>query len=148
MDITMNRVGIKKLLNSIFAVLLFSVMLIGCKDSPTGSEEELNKSTKTYDLVLATDGSTIGEITTERITEEDDAYIDEGFFVTLSIEVSDFNAPYEIYVNNEDGYCSTWDVQSGEKAEMPCDYDHFMANTEELRVVSEDGDGVEAYASP
>ncbi|GAA5522733.1 hypothetical protein LQ318_13330 [Aliifodinibius salicampi] len=147
MDVTMNQFGIRRVLNSFFTILFLCALLVGCKDSATGSEE-LNKSTKTYDLVLATDGSTLGKVTTERITKEDDAYIDEGFFVTLSIDVSDFKAPYEIYVNNEDGYCGTWDVQSGEKAEMPCDYDHFMANTEELRVVSEDGDGVEAYASP
>ncbi len=148
MGLTMNWLGTKILSNSIFAMLFLCVLLVGCKDSATGSEGELNKNTKTYDLVLATDGSTIGELTTERITEEDDAYIDEGFFVTLNIQSSDYQAPYDIHINNDDGYCGTFGVESKEKAEMPCDYDNYLSNPEELTVTSEDGDGLEAHPSP
>ncbi len=148
MDVTMNQASIKKVLNSVFTILFVSVLLIGCKDSATGSEEEVNKGIKTYDLVLATDASTIGKLTTERITEEDEAYIDEGFFVTLNIQSSDYQAPYDIHINNSDGYCGTFGVQSGEQAEMPCDYDNYLSNPEELTVTSEDGDGLEANPSP
>lgn len=147
MDLTMNRLGTKKLSSSVFAILFLCVLLVGCKDSATGSED-LSKSTKTYDLVLATDGSTIGELTTERITEEDDAYIDEGFFVSLNIQSSDYQAPYDIHINNDDGYCGTFGVESGEQAEMPCNYDNYLSNPEELTVTSEDGDGLEAHPSP
>ncbi len=134
-------------LNGVLAVLLVGIVMTGCKDSATGDNGS-EKETKTHNLVLASDGSKIGEITTERITEEDDAYIDEGFFATLTISDADFKAPYDMGINNDNGYCGTFDVQSGDKAEMPCDYDDYLSSPAQLKITSEDGDGVEAHPSP
>lgn len=134
-------------LNSLLVILLAGILMTGCKDSATG-ENGSDKETKTYNLVLASDGSKIGEITTERINEDDDAYIDEGFFATLTISDTDFKAPFDMGINNNDGYCGTFDVQAGEKAEMPCDYDDYLSSPNQLIITSENGDGLEAYPSP
>lgn len=121
--------------------------MTGCKDSATGDNGS-DKETKTYNIILVSDGSKIGEITTERITENDDAYIDDGFFITLAISDADFKAPFDLGINNDNGYCGTFDVQSGEKAEMPCDYDDYLSSPDQLIITSEDGNGVEAHPSP
>lgn len=144
-----NRLNLKrrKWLSRFFTILLSVIIMVGCKDSATG-DNGTDKDFKTYDLVLTSDGSKVGEITTSQITEDDDAYIDDGFFVTLNITSSDFNAPFDLGSTSGGGYCGTWDVQPREKGEMPCDYDDYLANPEELKVTSENGDGVEAHPSP
>lgn len=123
-----------------------SVLITGCSSSTSVNEDETSeKETRTYDLMLSADDSAIGILTTEEITPEDDAYIDEGFFITLNISATNFEAPYDLSLNSNSGVCGTWDVQGGEKAEMPCDYDQFLSDPANLTVTSEDGDGVEAY---
>lgn len=138
---------IQKRLSRFFTILLVTIIMVGCKGSATGVNGS-DKDSKTYDLVLTSDGSKVGEITTSRITEDDDAYIDDGFSVTLDITNFDFNAPFDITSTSNGGLCGTWDVQPGEKGEMPCDYDKYLANPEELKVTSENGDGIEAHPSP
>lgn len=124
-----------------------TAMIAGCSSSTSVNEEdgESDKETATFDLMLSSDGSTVvgSTATTEIITEDSNAYIDEGFFITLDISDSDFEAPFEIFMNG--GQCGTWDVQDGEKAEMPCDYDEFLSDPADLTITSEDGNGVEAY---
>lgn len=125
---------------------LMTSLLAGCSSSTSANEEDgdSENETRTFDLMLSSDGSTvIGTATTEIITEESDAYIDEGFFITPDISDSGFQAPFDIYMNG--GQCGTWDVQDGEKAEMPCDYDEFLSDPSDLTITSEDGNGVEAY---
>lgn len=138
---------ISQWLNGVLTVLLAGIIITGCKDSATGDNGP-DKETKTYNLVLTSDGSKIGEIMTARITEDDDAYIDEGFFATLTISDMDFKAPFDMGINNDGGYCGTFDVQAGEKAEMPCDYDDYLSNPDQLIITSENGDGIEAHPSP
>ncbi|MEX0905506.1 MAG: hypothetical protein WD604_08750 [Balneolaceae bacterium] len=126
---------------SCIALLVFT----GCGSTTSANEEETDKQERTFDLVLAADDSKIGTITTELITEEDDAYIDEGFFITLNISASDFEGPFDINMVDSDSHCGTFDVQSGEKAEMPCNYDDFLDDPEGLTVTAEDGQGEDAY---
>lgn len=131
------------------AVGLITAMLAGCSSSTSANdddeEENSEKEIRTFDLMLSSDGSTVlGTAATEIITPDDDAYIDEGFFITLDISDSDFEAPFDISMRG--GECGTWDVQVGEKAEMPCDYDEFLDDPSGLKITSEDGSGVEAYA--
>ena len=134
---------------SFLILLAFGMMatvFAGCSSSTSANDEEekSGNETATFDLMLSSDGSTVvGSATTEIITEDSDAYIDEGFFITLDISDSGFQAPFDIYMNG--GQCGTWNVQDGEKAEMPCDYDEFLSDPTDLTVTSEDGDGVEAY---
>lgn len=126
---------------------LMTALLAGCSSSTSANEDDDGNSeneTQTFDLMLSSDGSTkIGTAITEIITEDSDAYIDEGFFITLDISDSGFQAPFDISMRG--GQCGTWDVQDGEKAEMPCDYDEFLSDPADLTVTSEDGSGVEAY---
>lgn len=126
---------------------LVTGIFAGCSSSTSANEDEdgnSEKETRTFDLMLSADGSTVvGTVKTEIITPDSGAYIDEGFFITLDISDSGFEAPFDIYMNG--GQCGTWDVQIDEKAEMPCDYDEFLSNPADLTVTSEDGDGVEAY---
>lgn len=128
---------------------LMTAMFAGCSSSTSANEDEdgnSEKETRTFDLMLSADGSTVvGAAETEIITPDSDAYIDEGFFISLDISDSDFEAPFDIYMNG--GQCGTWDVQVDEKAEMPCDYDEFLADPSGLKITSEDGSGVEAYAT-
>jgi hypothetical protein len=127
---------------------LITSMLAGCSSSTSANNDDGESSeneTITFDLMLSADSSTkVGTAETEIITEESDAYIDEGFFITLDISASDFEAPFDISMKG--GQCGTWDVQVNEKAEMPCDYDEFLADPSGLKITSEDGSGVEAYA--
>jgi hypothetical protein len=127
---------------------LITSMLAGCSSSTSANNDDGESSeneTITFDLMLSADSSTkVGTAETEIITEESDAYIDEGFFFTLDISASDFEAPFDISMKG--GQCGTWDVQVNEKAEMPCDYDEFLADPSGLKITSEDGIGVEAYA--
>jgi hypothetical protein len=127
---------------------LITSMLAGCSSSTSANNDDGESSEnaiKTFDLMLSADSSTkVGTAETEIITEESDAYIDEGFFITLDISASDFEAPFDISMKG--GQCGTWDVQVNEKAEMPCDYDEFLADPSGLKITSEDGSGVEAYA--
>lgn len=125
---------------------LMTVMFAGCSSSTSANDEDGDSSneTRTFDVMLSADSSTkVGTATTEIITEESDAYIDDGFFITLDISASDFEAPFDISMKG--GQCGTWDVQVDEKAEMPCDYDEFLADPSGLKITSEDGSGVEAY---
>lgn len=125
---------------------LMTVMFAGCSSSTSANDEDgdSNNETRTFDVMLSADSSTkVGTATTEIITEESDAYIDDGFFITLDISASDFEAPFDISMKG--GQCGTWDVQVDEKAEMPCDYDEFLADPSGLKITSEDGSGVEAY---
>lgn len=128
------------------ALGLMTSLFTGCSSSTSVNDEdgEAGNETATFDLTLSGDGSTVvGTATTEIITEDSDAYIDEGFFITLDISDSGFQAPFDIFMNG--GQCGTWDVQDNEKAEMPCDYDDFLSDPADLTVTSEDGNGVEAY---
>lgn len=133
------------------AFCLVTAMFAGCSSSTSANEDEdgnSEKETRTFDLMLSADGSTVvGTAETEIITPDSDAYIDEGFFITVNISASDFEPPFDIDMNNNSGVCGTWDVQDGEKAEMPCDYDEFLADPSGLKITSEDGSGVEAYAT-
>ncbi|SMO45919.1 hypothetical protein [Fodinibius sediminis] len=124
-------------------LLLAGIMITGCKDSVTDGNGA-DKDTQTFDLVLVAGGSKVGTVSTARITPDDDAYIDEGFFVTVKVTDERFNAPFDIYINNNNGYCGTFDVRPDEKAEMPCDYDDFLSNPTELTVTDENGDGESA----
>ncbi|MDZ7718415.1 MAG: hypothetical protein U5K72_06290 [Balneolaceae bacterium] len=139
------------IIKSFAMLMVFGLMtsvLAGCSSSTSANEEDKDseKQTRTFDLILAADGSTVvGTATTEIITEDDDAYIEDGFFITLDISGSEFDPPFDIDMNTNSGFCGTWDVQDGEKAEMPCDYEEFLSDPGELIVTSEDGDGVEAY---
>lgn len=136
-----------KFFTFLMAFGLMTAMFTGCSSSTSANEDEKTENeTRTFDLMLSADGSKVGTATTEIITEESDAYIDEGFFITLDISASEFNPPFDINMNTNSGFCGTWDVQDGEKAEMPCDYDEFLSVPADLTVISEDGDGVEAYA--
>lgn len=126
---------------------LMTTISAGCSSSTSANDEDRdsNNETRTFDVVLSADSSTkVGTATTEIITEESDAYIDDGFFIKLDISDSDFEAPFDISMKG--GQCGTWDVQVDEKAEMPCDYDEFLADPTGLKITSEDGSGVEAYA--
>ncbi|MCG2587589.1 hypothetical protein [Rhodohalobacter sulfatireducens] len=126
---------------------LITSMFSGCSSSTSANDEDGDpeNETRTFELVLSSDGSTnVGTATTEIITPDSDAYIDEGFFITLDISAGDFEAPFDVSMRG--GQCGTWDVQVDEKAEMPCDYDEFLADPSDLKVTSEDGSGVEAYA--
>ena len=126
---------------------LMIAMFAGCSSSTSANEDvEGNgeKETRTFELMLSADSSTKnGTATTEVDTPDSDAYINEGFFITLDISDSEFEAPFDI--SAQGGQCSTWDVQADEKAEMPCDYDDFLSDPADLTITSEDGDGVEAY---
>lgn len=126
---------------------LMTTMFAGCSSSTSANDEDgdSNDETRTFDLMLSADSSTkVGTATTEIITEESDAYIDDGFFITLDISASGFEAPFDISMQG--GQCGTWDVHVEEKAEMPCDYDEFLDDPSSLKITSEDGSGVEAYA--
>lgn len=134
---------------TILAVFGLITAFAACSSSTSADDEEgpNEKETRTFEVLLAADGSTqVGTATTEIITPEDDAFIDEGFFITLDISSSDnFEPTYEINMNHSSGLCGTWDVQNGEKAEMPCDYDEFLDDPTSVIVTSEDGSGVDAY---
>ena len=134
----------KKILNKMLFCILIAGVMAGCKDSATGAEGDGNKENKTFDLVLVSDGTKIGSVTTERITADSDAYIDEGFFATLTVTDSDFPPPFDVGMETG-GYCGTWDVQPDEKAEVPCDYDEFLSNPTELTVTAADGNGRDAH---
>lgn len=140
--------SIKQTLILLLAFGMAALLFAGC-DSPNSAnedEENLEKETKTFDLILSSDSATkIGTATTEILTPDDDAYIDEGFFITLNITDSDFEPPYDIDMNTDSGFCGTFNVQDGDKAEMPCDYDEFLSDPSSLAVTSEDGSGIEAY---
>lgn len=128
---------------------LVTVALAGCSSSTSANDDDDGKSseneTQTFDLMLSADSSTkVGTVETEIITEDSDAYIDDGFFITLDISASDFEAPFDVSMKG--GQCGTWGVQDGDKAEMPCDYDEFLDDPSGLKITSEDGSGVEAYA--
>lgn len=125
---------------------LMATMFSGCSSSTSANDDNdsSNNETRTFNVMLSADSSTkIGTAETEIITEESDAYIDDGFFITLDISASDFEAPFDISMKG--GQCGTWDVQVDEKAEMPCDYDEFLDDPTGLKITSEDGGGVEAY---
>ncbi|NGP87075.1 hypothetical protein [Fodinibius halophilus] len=136
-----------KWIHSTLVLLFAAIMIVGCKDSATGDDGS-KKEVKTYDLALSGDGSKIGTVSTSVITEDDDAYIDEGFFVTINLTTSNFNPPFDIHINNTDGYCGTFDVQEDEQAEMPCDYDNFLSEPSQLTITAEGGDGEEANPLP
>lgn len=142
-----NFFSFKTPLTLLFAFGMIAVLFAGCSSSTSVNEEEDGKSeneTKTFALMLSSDSSTqVGTATTEIITEESDAYIDEGFFITLDISMSGFEAPFDISMRG--GQCGTWGVQDGDQAEMPCDYDNYLSDPADLTVTSEDGSGVEAY---
>lgn len=128
---------------------LIVTMFAGCSSSTSANDEDegSNNETRTFDVMLSADNSTkVGTAETEIITPDSDAYIDEGFFITLEISSSNFDAPYEINMSVSNGLCGTWDVEESEKAEMPCDYDEFLADPTGLKITSEDGSGVEAYS--
>ena len=131
----------------LLTMLLAVIMISGCKDSATG-DDSWGKEVKTYDLALASNGDKIGTVSTEIITEDDDAYIDEGFFITIKLSSSNFNPPFDISINNDNGYCGTFDVQPDEQAEMPCDYDDFLSDPGQLTVTAEDGEGEDAHPVP
>lgn len=138
--------SIRNPLSLLMGLGFITVMFAGCSSSTSANDEdgESGNETATFDLMLSSDGSTVvGTATTEIITEESDAYIDEGFFITLDISDSGFQAPFDISMRG--GQCGTWDVQDGEKAEMPCDYDDFLSDPADLTVTSEDGNGEEAH---
>ncbi len=140
--------SIIKSLLILLAFGLSTAMFAGCSSSTSANDEDgdSNNETQTFDLMLSSDGSTkVGTATTEIITEESDAYIDDGFFITLDISASDFEAPFDVSMKG--GQCGTWDVQVDEKAEMPCDYDEFLDDPSGLKITSEDGSGIEAYAA-
>lgn len=143
------RLSFTKLFIVLMAFGMMASMLAGCSSSTSANEDDEDnseKETRTFDLMLSADGSTkVGTATTEIITEDSDAYIDEGFFITLDISASDFEAPFDISMKG--GQCGTWGVQDGDKAEMPCDYDEFLADPSGLKITSEDGSGVEAHAA-
>lgn len=143
-------VFLKNIITLVFVVGMGALLITGCDSSTSanGEEEEKNsnKNPRTFDLVLSSDNSTnIGTITTSEITEDDDAYIDEGFFVTIELSDTDFSPPFDINMTEVSGQCGTWDVEPDEKAEMPCDYEYFLSNPGNLVVTSEDGDGEDAY---
>ncbi|MDZ7773197.1 MAG: hypothetical protein U5K31_10745 [Balneolaceae bacterium] len=130
----------------LMAVLTFGMLALAGCDSPTSSEDGATE-TRTFDLILSSDNSTkVGEITTSEITEESDAYIDEGFFITITLSSTDFNPPFGVDLTEAGGICGTWDVQPDEKAEMPCDYEQFLDAPDRLIVSANNGDGEEAYA--
>lgn len=140
--------SIKQTLFLLITFGMASLMFAGCSSPNSADEgdENLDKETRTFDLILSSDNTThIGTATTEIITPDDDAYIDDGFFITLDISESNFEPPYDIGMNTNSGYCGTFDVQDGDKAEMPCDYDEFLSEPSSLVVTSEDGNGVDAY---
>lgn len=127
-----------------FCITIF--VITGCGSSTSANEdEETDKQERTFDLVLSSDDTKIGTVTTEIITEDDDAYIDEGFFITLNISASDFKGPFDINMVDSDSHCGTFDVQAGEKGEMPCNYSDFLDDPEGLTVTADDGQGEEAH---
>lgn len=143
-------VFLKNIIPLVLVIGMGPLLITGCDSSTSANgedeEENSNKNSRTFDLVLSSDNSTnIGTITTSEITEDDDAYIDEGFFVTIELSDSDFSPPFEINMIETSGQCGTWDVEPDEKAEMPCDYEYFLSNPGDLVVTSEDGDGEDAY---
>ncbi len=141
-----NSFSLKTPFSLLIALGMMVILFSGCNSSTSTNEEENNSKNETrmFNLMLSSDGSThVGTATTEIITPEDDAFIDEGFFITLDISESGFEAPFDISMRG--GQCGTWDVQNDEKAEMPCDYDKFLSDPSDLTVTSEDGSGIEAY---
>lgn len=144
-----NRVHSRNTKSFIIIVVfgLITAIFAGCSSSTSAADEDGDpeNETQTFELVLSSDGSTkVGTATTEIITPDSDAYIDEGFFITLEISAANFEAPFDISMRG--GQCGTWDVQTDEKAEMPCEYDRFLDDPSDLKVTSEDGSGIEAYA--
>lgn len=136
---------IRKPLFPILAVGILAMLFAGCDSTTSANEEE--KQSRTFELVMSSDNTTkVGEITTSEITEGDDAYIDEGFFVTISLSGSGFSPPFDISMTEGGGICGTFNVQPDKKAEMPCDYQEFLANPGNLIVTSDNGNGEEAYA--
>jgi len=132
--------------------------MIGCKNSSTSSgtsndenNGNLSRDPKTYDLVLSSDGTKIGTISTERILKGDDDYMnaddpaDEGFHVTVDISATNFDEPYDIDIPTDYGTCGTFDVHSEKRAAMRCHYDNFLSNPSKLTVIDQDGKGDEAH---
>ncbi len=127
---------------ALLALGVVSVFAAGCESSTSANEQ---KETRTFDLVLSSDSATkVGELTTSEITEDDDAFIDEGFFITISLSDTDFSPPYDISMQEGGGICGTFNVQPDEQGEMPCDYQSFLSDPGQLTVTSDNGNGVEA----
>lgn len=136
----------KKLNFTLPGICVAVMFMVACGSSTSANdEEETENQERTFDLVLSADESTkIGTVTTREITESDDAYIDDGFFITLTISTSDFEGPFDINMVDSDSHCGTFNVQPGDKAEMPCTYSDFLNDPAGLTVTAEDGDGAEA----
>lgn len=135
----------KKPAVALMAIGLVTVFSAGCESSTSANEEE--KETRTFDLVLSSDNATkVGELTTSEITEGDDAFVDEGFFITISLSDTDFSPPYSVDMQEGGGICGTFNVQPDERGEMPCDYASFLSDPGQLIVTSENGNGEEAHA--
>lgn len=132
----------------VLAVTGLAFFVVGCEsptssDDVTGGGSGASKDARTFDLVLESDNTTsIGTVATERITAQDDAYIDDGFFIVVSLDNGvSYSEPYDISVEEDGGVCGTWDVTEDEQGEVPCDYDVFLADTSALVVTSNNGSG-------
>lgn len=144
LDSTVSSI-IRKPLFAMLAAVMLAMVFAGCDSSTSANEEE--KESRTFELIMSSDNTTkVGEITTSEITEGDDAYIDDGFFITIALSGSGFSPPYDISMTEGGGICGTFNVQPDEKAEMPCDYQEFLSNPGNLIVTSDNGNGDEAYA--
>ncbi|MDZ7793518.1 MAG: hypothetical protein U5P10_07430 [Spirochaetia bacterium] len=135
----------------VLALTGLALFMIGCEnpissDENGGDESGTSKDARSFDLVLESNPNTkLGTVATERITAEDDAYIDDGFFIVVSIDDGvSYPEPYDIFMEEGTGVCGTWDVYEDEQGEMPCDYDVFLEDTSALDVTSEDGNGEKA----
>lgn len=143
------KAPVKIPLFNLLMMMLAVALVTGCSSSTGNDDDNKNTREKTFDLVLSSNGSTkVGTITTAEITEGDDAYIEDGFFITISVSDSDFEPPFDVNFVDSDSHCGTFNVQPGEKGEMPCNYDDFLDDPSELTVTADDGDGDDARPDP
>ena len=120
-----------------FGLIFF--LAIACSDSKSATEEDRNR--QNYDLILVDNGQTIGSVVTEDTLEGDDTRTSEAFFITITISDSNFGQPLDVTLDHATGRCFIGNVFSGERRDMPCDYQRFLDDPEGLRITAEDGDG-------
>lgn len=126
-------------LTIITITLIIAFLSFACSDSTSAAEEERNQ--QQFDLVLQSNGQSVGTVVTEDSLEGDDTLTSNAFFVTITITDSGFTQPMTVYLDHSNGRCGIGNVFSEERRDLPCTYDLFLDENEGFRVIADDGDG-------
>lgn len=129
----------KKPYTLIAALLLLVFIPLSCSDSTSSAEEDRNR--QQFNLILQSNGQSVGTVVTEDALEGDDTRTSEAFFITITISDSNFGQPLDVTLDHADGRCFIGNVFSEERRDMPCAYQRFLDDQDGLRITADDGDG-------